>query len=205
MRDDRGVLRHVTSARHRVDAPALIAFIALVSVACGGATAEQAFVVTAATATLTPVRTPEPTPTSTPRAVAAAKPTRPMSGRWIDVDVTKFTVQLMDGEKIIKAIGPVAVGREVDTGAYESTQTGLFHVYNKIADRTFDAPYNTYIEDWVGFDLDRANGFHSFLEDKDGRVDEPGTGRISNGCVRAGDHAAIFAYAEVGMPVWVHA
>ena len=192
---------------------ALIALVALASMACGSnsATAEQpAVVVKTATATPTPppaaTRTPEATATPTPKATPVpVKATRPTSGKWIDVDVTGFSVKLMDGDKVVKAIGPVAVGREVDTGAYESTQTGLFHVYNKIKDRTFDAPYNTYIEDWVGFDLDKANGFHSFLEDKDGKVVEGGTGRISNGCIRTGDHAAVFAYAEVGMPVWVHA
>ena len=30
------------------------------------------------------------------------------------------------------------------------------------------------------------------------------TGRVSNGCIRTGDEAAIFAFAEIGMPVYVH-
>lgn len=188
---------------------ALSGLVALASIACSrdGATVEQpAVVVKTAIETSTPQRTPDATATPTPKATPApVKATRPSLGKWIDVDVTNLAVKLMDGENVVKAIAPVAVGREIDTGAYESTQTGLFHVYNKIADRTFDAPYNTYIEDWVGFDIDKANGFHSFLEDKDGKVVEPGTGRISNGCIRTGDHAAIFAYAEMGMPVWVHA
>ena len=92
------------------------------------------------------------------------------TGRWIDVDVTRFVVRLMDGKQVVKEIGPVAVGKQVDTGAYESTQTGLFHVYNKIAPLTFDPPYNTYIQWWVGFDPQKDNGFHSFLLDKDGKV-----------------------------------
>ena len=99
----------------------------------------------------------------------------------------------------------LAVGREVDTGAYESTQTGLFHVYEKAAPLSFDAPYNVYIQWWVGFDRDKANGFHSFLEDKDGKVVDAATGRVSNGCIRSGDAEAIYAYAEVGMPVFVRA
>ena len=153
-----------------------------------------------------PARTPEPTatPTPTPRA-AVVPPKAPETGRWIDVDVTRFIVRLMDGKQVTKEIGPVAVGREVDTGAYESTQTGLFHVYNKTAPRTFDAPYNTYIEWWVGFDPQKDNGFHSFLLDKEGKVVDAATGRISNGCIRTGAAEDVFKFAEVNMPVWVHA
>jgi hypothetical protein len=92
----------------------------------------------------------------------------------------------------------------VDTGIYESTQTGLFRVYNKIAGLQYDAPYATYISDWVGFDPDKHNGFHSFLKDAAGRVVDSGTGRISNGCIRTGEAEAIFAFAEIGMPVYVH-
>ena len=116
-----------------------------------------------------------------------------------------YVVRLMDGKQVVREIGPVAVGREVDTGAYESTQTGLFHVYEKAAPLSFDAPYNVYIQWWVGFDRDKANGFHSFLEDKDGKVVDAATGRVSNGCIRSGDAEAIYAYAEVGMPVFVRA
>jgi L,D-transpeptidase catalytic domain len=131
-------------------------------------------------------------------------PLRPTAGRWIEVDVTNFVVRLMDGTNIVQEITPVAVGAQVDTGAYASTQTGLFHVYNKIEDLSYDPPYKTYISDWVGFDVDRANGFHSFLKDKSGNVVDGSTGRVSNGCIRTGAEAAIYAFAEIGMPVWVH-
>jgi hypothetical protein len=161
-----------------------------------------------ATATAAPAPG-EPAPPATidsapepPTATSTAGP--PDSGRWIDVDVTDFRVRLMDGATVLRAIAPVAVGAQVDTGAYESTQTGLFHVYDKTADLQYDAPYRTYIRDWVGFDIDRANGFHSFLLDKDGQVVDASTGRVSNGCIRTGDPDAIYAFAEIGMPVYVH-
>jgi hypothetical protein len=118
--------------------------------------------------------------------------------------VTAFVVRLMDGEEVVREIRPVAVGEEVDTGAYASTQTGTFAVYNKIEDLAYDPPYDTYISHWVGFDVERANGFHSFLKDEDGTVVDPGTGRISNGCIRTPAAEAIYAYAEEGMPVYVH-
>jgi hypothetical protein len=131
-------------------------------------------------------------------------PAAPTTGRWIDVDVTRFQVRLMDGQRVLHTIGPVGVGAQVDTGAYESTQTGLYHVYNKIGGLQYDAPYRTYLSDWVGFDPDKANGFHSFLKDERGRVVDASTGRVSNGCIRTGAAETIFAFAEIGMPVLVH-
>ena len=128
----------------------------------------------------------------------------PTTGRWIDVDVTRYQVRLMSGTETSRTFAPVAVGAQVDTGAYESTQTGTFRVHNKIQGLQYDAPYKTYISDWVGFDPARANGFHSLLKDAGGNVVDPSTGRVSNGCIRVGDSAAIFAYAEVGMVVYVH-
>jgi hypothetical protein len=149
--------------------------------------------------------TPAPPPTNadaaSPTPEAAAAPTE---GRWIDVDVTRFTVRLMDGSSVVREIAPVAVGAQVDTGASASTQTGLYHVYTKVPDLVYDPPYDTYISNWVGFDPDKANGFHSFLKDKSGAVVDASTGRVSNGCNRTGAEADVYPFAEIGMPVWVH-
>lgn len=153
----------------------------------------------------TPVSARNPDPTAVPATATAVADERPTEGKWIEVDVTKYVVRLMDGDSVVQTIAPVAVGAQVDTGAYESTQTGLFHVYNKAPGLAYDAPYKTYISDWVGFDPDKANGFHSFLKDKDGNVVDASTGRVSNGCIRTGGAAAITAFATIGMPVWVHA
>ena len=79
----------------------------------------------------------------------------------------------MDGNTVVRRSRRSPSGAQVDTGAYESTQTGLFHVYNKTPDLSYDPPYKTYISDWVGFDPAKANGFHSFLKDKDGTVVDP--------------------------------
>ncbi|MEZ4503435.1 MAG: L,D-transpeptidase [Dehalococcoidia bacterium] len=128
----------------------------------------------------------------------------PTSDRWIDVDVTQFSVRLMTGENVLQTISPVAVGRQIDTGAYESTQTGLFHVHVKRAGLSYDEPYDTFIDWWVGFDSERDNGFHSFLLDEHGAVVDDSTGRVSNGCIRTAAAEVIFDFAEVGMPVLVH-
>jgi len=144
------------------------------------------------------------TETSAPEPSSVAGPDAPSEGRWIDVDVTKLVVRLMDGRNAVREIAPVAVGEQIDTGAYASTQTGLFRVYDKVEGLAYDPPYDTYISHWVGFDPDKANGFHSFLKDKDGNVVDAATGRVSNGCIRTGAAEAIFAFAEIGMAVVVH-
>jgi hypothetical protein len=165
------------------------------------------------TAKVEPTEVPTEKPTERPPA-ATNTPSRPAptpeperapdSGRWIDVNVSSLTVQLMEDKRVVRSIGPVAVGEQIDTGAYLSTSTGLFHVYSLNKDLAYDPPYDTYISDWVGFDPSLDNGFHSFLKDAKGNVVNAGTGRISNGCIRTGEPDVIYAYAEIGMPVWVH-
>ena len=182
--------------------------------ACGDSTESPPAVSieTTETPTVVPVETATEEPAPVATAVATAVPTKtapspggpPQSGHWIDVNVSNFTVRLMDGTSAMKVIGPVGVGAQINTGVYESTQTGLYYVYNMDASLTYDAPYKTYISHWVGFDPALANGFHSFLKDENGNVVDPSTGRISNGCIRTGDPEAIFAFAEIGMPVYVH-
>jgi lipoprotein-anchoring transpeptidase ErfK/SrfK len=105
---------------------------------------------------------------------------------------------------VLQEIAPVAVGEQIDTGEYVSTQTGLFHVYNKIEELAYDAAYDTYISHWIGFDPEKDNGFHSFLKDASGALVDASTGRVSNGCIRTGDPELIYAFAEIGTPVWVH-
>lgn len=150
----------------------------------------------APTATTAP-RVSQPAPTPVPQRA-------PNSGEWIDVDVSTFTVRLMNGTTAVRVIGPVGVGREIDTGVWESTATGLFYVYSMNEALVYDEPYDTYISHWVGFDPSLANGFHSLLKDKDGNVEDASTGRVSNGCIRVGEAQAVYDFAEIGMPVWVH-
>jgi hypothetical protein len=179
--------------------------IALIAVACGGGAGSDAK--DRATIVPTPAATAEMQAASVsgrPRGTTSDGSASPASGEWIDVDVTDFVVRLMDGKWVLARISPVAVGERIDTGEYTSTQTGLFHVYEKNGDLAFDAQYNAYISHWVGFDPDKANGFHSFLKDQDGNVVNAGTGRVSNGCIRTGSPEEIFDFAQVGMPVYVH-
>ena len=60
---------------------------------------------------------PSPIPATPAPLVRAVGP--PSTGRWIDVDVTKYVVRLMDGQRAMREIGPVAVGREVDGAVFD--------------------------------------------------------------------------------------
>jgi hypothetical protein len=185
----------------------LVSGTSVAAVPTGGKPAAPPPAATGAPATITdePAATEAPAATATPsEPVTSDGSSAPTEGRWIDVDVTTFAVRLMDGATVTREVTPVAVGEQVDTGEYASTQTGLFHVYNKVEDLAYDPPYDTYVSHWVGFDPDKANGFHSFLKDKDGNVVDARTGRISNGCIRTGAPDVVFAFAEVGMLVYVH-
>ena len=179
----------------------------------GGKPADPAPTPTVGSAPTTPTEEATSAPAEDPTSTATAEPAAPLAsdgssaptdGRWIDVDVATFVVRLMDGARVTREIGPVGVGVQVDTGEYASTQTGLFHIYNKVEDLVYDPPYDTYISHWVGFDPDKANGFHSFLKDATGKVVDPRTGRISNGCIRTGAPDVVYAFAVEGMAVWVH-
>src|SRR6266540_1818608 len=46
---------------------------------------------------------------SAPTPAAAADTQAPQTGHWIDVDVTRYRVRLMDGTQTLKTIEPVAV------------------------------------------------------------------------------------------------
>ena len=202
--------------RHPRIAVVVCVLAALLLAACGGVPAPAPAGDGVAVATVLPSpATGAPAggkPAAPPtRAAATVQPAattvqagRPSSGRWIDVDVTRYQIQLMDGTNVVRTIAPIAVGEQVNTGAYLSTQTGLFHVYNKTEALAYDAPYDTYISHWVGFDPAKDNGFHSFLKDASGKVVDPSTGRISNGCIRTGEAQAVYEFAEIGMPVFVH-
>ncbi len=191
--------------------PGILFVLCSIVLACsGGSAAEEPVVPTSGSISIATVTAVVPdggkaqTPTTGTPGTATPGGAAPTSGKWIDVDVTRFVVKLMNGTQTVQTISPVAVGAKVNTGEYESTQTGLFYVYNKIAGLQYDAPYDAYIADLVAFDPAKDNGFHSFLLDSTGAVEDPSTGRVSNGCIRTGASRVIYDYAEIGMAVYVH-
>ena len=126
------------------------------------------------------------------------------AGRWIDVDRSSGTVTLYDGGESV-AIYVAALGWDLTDDGYYATANGTYEIYAKNAELTWSEPAQVYLTQWVAFDPDRANGFHSFSMDENGNV-TAGLGTPTGGCValEPSGAAELFAFAEIGMTVEVH-
>jgi hypothetical protein len=133
-------------------------------------------------------------------------PEPPVDGRWISVNLTDGVTRLMDGRKLVQAFpsawGYGVVGSESD---FYATAPGTYYVYSRTDYMWYDWQWSKlWIYGFVGFDPSRANGFHSFLYDKDGKLVDGQLGPVSHGCVRVEDWRAIYEFSRIGMPVVVH-
>jgi len=181
------------------------------------------------TVTPTPMSTAEPSPTPEPTPEATPEPTLeptplpmpqpgddvvalglvsapPTPARWIDVNLSDNTTRLMEGRILVKAL-PSAWGNGIPGTAtdFYATVPGTYSVYTRYDYRWFDATYSqTWIYSFVGFDPERANGFHSFLYDISGNLLNNQLGPVSHGCVRVEDWKAVYDFSAIGMTVLVH-
>lgn len=125
--------------------------------------------------------------------------------RWVEVDRSTATVTLYEGGTTV-AVFQGKMGKDPATDGYYSTAVGTFHVFsmNRELTKTPFAP-GVYLTDWVGFDPERSNGFHSPVRDAEGNVVLTG-GTTTLGCVRLGEDEArqMFDFAFIGMRVEVH-
>lgn len=140
------------------------------------------------------------------RFLATSESTGEAEGeRWIEVDRGTGIVTLHEGERVV-ATFTGKVGQDRSVNGYYATAPGTFHVYSMTRDLT-PTPFaeDGYITDWVGFDPDRNNGFHSPIRDASG-VERPVQDRTTKGCVRLDATAAerVFAFAYLGMRVEIH-
>jgi len=124
---------------------------------------------------------------------------------WIDVNRSLEQVTLYVGN-VPQAIFPARLGKDPSADGYYATAVGTYHVFALVKGLTV-SPFaeDTYMTDWVGFDPDRLNGFHSPVRSADGSV-KAFQNVTTMGCVRLGEDAAIavFDFAFVGMRVVVH-
>lgn len=129
----------------------------------------------------------------------------PAGEGWVEVDRSTVTVTLHEGYRTV-AVFQGKIGKDPATDGYYSTAVGTFHVFsmNQELTQTPFAP-GVYLTDWVGFDPDRSNGFHSPVRDADGNVVET-DGTTTLGCVRLGKDEAqqMFDFAFIGMRVEIH-
>jgi len=124
--------------------------------------------------------------------------------RWIDVDRSSGRVNLYEGDTLVASYW-AAMGWDQTDDGYYATANGTYYVFEKNADLTWTDYGKAYIADWVGFDPDRANGFHSWSLDKNGYL-LPGGDGPTGGCVALEPSAAdaLYDFAEIGMRVEVH-
>lgn len=121
--------------------------------------------------------------------------------RWIEVDLGRHEVLLHEGARVIKTL-PAATGRNDTPGT--TTYPGIYEVYRKSRILQYLEGEKVYIRDWVAFDAEWANGFHSFPLDEYGKVlDARVREGLSSGCVRTADSSFVYNFAEIGMTVFV--
>ncbi len=127
------------------------------------------------------------------------------SERWIDVDRSTGIVTLHKGGAAI-ATYQGRIGKDPSPDGFYSTAIGTFHVYSMNRELT-ETPFaeGVYLTDWVGFDPERSNGFHSPVRDEWGNV-QPMQNPTTLGCVRldADAAAAVFEFSSIGMRVEIH-
>jgi len=125
--------------------------------------------------------------------------------RWIEVDRDTATVFLHEGNAIVGTFHG-KIGRDLTDDGYYATALGTFHVYS-MSKELAETPFaeDGYLTDWVGFDPERNNGFHSPVRDASG-VEKAVQNPTTLGCVRLDAAAAeqVFAFAHVGMRVEIH-
>lgn len=121
-------------------------------------------------------------------------------GKFIEVNLTQQTMYLFEG-KDLKAT------YRVSTGKWSMpTPTGEFKIENK-TDRAYSATYGLYMPWWMGF-IGTEYGIHELPEWPNGAKEgEDHLGvPVSHGCVRlgVGSAEAVYSFAEVGTPVFIH-
>lgn len=122
----------------------------------------------------------------------------------IDVNRSSRTVTLFSGDSPLASYG-ASLGWDTTDSGFFATAIGSYRVYSKYAGLSWTDWGQAYIRDWVGFDPDRVNGFHSWSMDASGTVLPSGSG-LTGGCVALSpeEESELFAFARQGMRVEVH-
>jgi hypothetical protein len=124
--------------------------------------------------------------------------------RWVDVDRSAQTVTLYEGDAPVAAYW-AAMGSDPSDDGFFATAVGTYYVYEKYGGLSWTDWGGAWVEDWIGFDTARLNGFHTFLMDENGQMILGGDGP-TGGCVALAPDAAdhLFAFVSVGTRVEVH-
>lgn len=131
-------------------------------------------------------------------------PPAPVAERWIDVSRTSGAVTLFEGDTAIATYWG-SMGFDTSADGFYSTAIGTYYVYVKYEPLNWTPWGQVYITDWVGFDPERQNGFHSYSRDASGSLLANGGG-LTGGCIALppGDAEALYNFASYGMRVEIH-
>ena len=143
-----------------------------------------------------------PTPTAIPATATAAPPAQiRASTAWIELDIARQVVLLhKDGTVVAELLASSAATSDPE---YASAP-GLYRVQSKDKGPVVATP-GVYVTDVVMFDIRLGNGFHSMPMDTQGNILDLTLGTPTTaGCVRVGESARLFDFAQVGMWVWIH-
>ena len=151
------------------------------------------------TATVSPTLGREPTP-STPLPVQP--PTQiSSSASWIEVDLAKQTVSLHEGGSVI---AEYLASTGITSDPEYATPPGLYGVQSKEKGPIESVP-GVFVSDVIMFDIRNGNGIHSRPMDAQGNILDATLGQPATaGCVRVGESASVFEFAQLGMWVWIH-
>jgi hypothetical protein len=122
----------------------------------------------------------------------------------VDVDRARQMVTLYEGDVAVAASW-AAMGSDPSDDGFFATAVGTYWVYEKSGGLSWTDWGGAWVEDWVGFDPARLNGFHTYALDWSGQV-IPGGDGPTGGCVALAPAAAdqLFAFVAVGTRVEVH-
>ena len=126
------------------------------------------------------------------------------SERWIDVDRSSGMVTLYEGDNALASYWG-SLGYDTTDYGYYATAIGTYYIYSMYRDLAWTEYGQAFITNWVAFDPERNNGFHSWSLDENGNVLPWGDGP-TGGCVALEPWAAaeVFNFAEIGMRVEIH-
>ncbi len=135
---------------------------------------------------------------------ASTASTKTSTNHWVDVDRTTGLVTLYNGDAVYAQYWG-SLSYDPSDGGFYTTASGTYYVYSMYKPISYTTYGKAYIEDWVGFDPSRFNGFHSWSMDKKGNV-LPNGGGFTGGCVGLppDQAAALYDFAYIGMKVVVH-
>ena len=142
----------------------------------------------------TPAAAPTPTTAVPPPPVDATQ-------RWIEVDLAAQVVRLREGQQVL---AEYAAASGVAISAETSTRPGVYRVQQMIQGPIENVP-GVFVSDILIYDWGAEVGIHSRPMDRDGNILDSTLGRpASGGCVRVGESAAVYAFAQLGTLIWIH-